>query len=140
MKHISIPLIIAALTLTACGGTSRAGKLQTSSHRVITLADHGKKIALSTDEIFTVSLEANAGSGYEWHLHSSDTGMIQLLERKNIPQSENGPDFVGGSYRDQWVFKIQKKGQSQLRFDLFPPWEGPQAATKTVTVTIIVQQ
>ena len=99
-----------------------------------------KKIVLNTDEIFKVALEANAGSGYEWHLYSSDTDMIQLLEHKNIPQSDNNPDFVGGCYRDEWVFKILKKEKSQLRFDLFPPWEGPQADTKTVAVAIIVQQ
>ncbi len=140
MKHVSVLLIISALTLSVCPGAAGAGNPQSPCHRVVTLADHGKKIALRTDEIFKVALEANAGSGYEWHLYSSDTDMIQLLEHKNIPQSDNNPDFVGGCYGDEWVFKILKKEKSQLRFDLFPPWEGPQAVTKTVAVAIIVQQ
>ena len=136
MKLRSIPLLMTAIAVAACNIADGAGK---PSCRVITLEDDGSSIGMYSGDIFEVSLQASAGSGFEWHLESRETDIVKVIDRHTVTPSKTKTDIVGGRYRDIWVFKALKQGRTHLRFDHYPPWESPRQATRTFAVTVVIE-
>jgi inhibitor of cysteine peptidase len=100
----------------------------TDSTIIALVAD--KENVVKLGQKFTVTLEENASTGYEWTYTIKDNG-ITLISTDTEP-------LVGASENKQWTFKAGKIGTYKLVFTLARPWKKNNSDSKIVVYKIKV--
>ena len=85
---------------------------------------------------FTVRLDANATTGYRWHLTVAPNPAIAQLLDSNY--EVNGP-ATGSGGTEVWRFNALAIGTTRLEFAYARPWEHGHPAARTHTVAVHVQ-
>ncbi|HEY5001092.1 MAG TPA: protease inhibitor I42 family protein [Candidatus Cryosericum sp.] len=108
---------------------------------VITRASGGDKITGDTFETtvgktFTIALDANMTTGYNWSQTIKDTNVVAYLDNAYVAAAAD-PKVVGGGGTDTFTFKAVGKGTTTITLIYARPWESvPPAQTRTITVTV----
>jgi inhibitor of cysteine peptidase len=108
---------------------------------VLTRASGGNKVTGDTFETtvgktFTIALDANATTGYNWSQTTKDTGVVAFVDNAYLAEARD-PQVVGGGGTDTFTFKAVGKGTTTISFAYARPWESvPPAKTRTITVTV----
>ena len=108
---------------------------------VLTRASGGNKVTGDTFETtigktFTIALDANATSGYNWSQTTKDTNVVAYVDNAYMAEAPD-PQVAGGSGTDTFTFKAVGKGTTTITLAYARPWESvPPAQTRTVTVTV----
>jgi len=108
---------------------------------VLTRASGGDKVTRDTFETtigktFTVALDANATTGYNWSQAIRDTNVVAYLDNAYVAEAHD-PQVVGGGGTDTFTFKAVGKGTTTITLAYARPWESvPPAKTRTITVTV----
>jgi len=96
----------------------------------------GDTFETTTGKTFTIALDANATSGYNWSQTTKDTNVVAYVDIAYIAAA-SGPQVVGGSGTVTFTFKAVGKGTTTISFAYARPWESvPPAQTRTITVTV----
>ena len=125
MKKLGVFLVVlglAAMALPGCSTADTAGYF-TDETQVIKVAQGGE---------FTIALEANPTTGYDWE-YASPCSWIQLLDKSYQP---NTPGLMGGGGTDIFRFEAQGKGTAQITFTYKRSWEPTYSEQKTFTVEV----
>lgn len=70
---------------------------------------------------FTITLESNGSTGYQWQLAEPvDENFIQLVESKYI---DAGNGLPGAPGKEEWTFKPIKTGRAKISLEYIRPWE-----------------
>ena len=96
-----------------------------------------KTIKVEAGQDFTITLEANVTTGYEWQLAKPlDESMLQLVSSQYVAEKTNR---VGSGGRQVWVFKALKAGKTAISFEYERPWEKntPPAKEESFLINII---
>jgi len=108
---------------------------------VLTRASGGNKVTGDTFETtvgktFTIALDANATTGYNWTQTTKDTNIVAYVDNAYVAAA-TGPQTVGGGGTDTFTFKAVGKGTTTISLAYARPWESvPPAQTRTITVTV----
>lgn len=119
--------LLLAFTLTACVGLPAGGV-------------YGKDdtdITVDAGKTFTIELEENPTTGYEWTADISDKAVVSL-EKQEYRQSDAGADVVGAGGIKALTFKAVKKGTAVLTLVYERNFE-EDSAQETLVYNITVQ-
>lgn len=100
--------------------------------------DIKKPIVVKVGEVFTVKLQANHTTGYEWMLvEELESAIIEFVDKeyitKKAPKMMTG---VGGT--EYWKFKAVKKGVMDLKMKEARPWDpnGPVSVSLAFKIEV----
>ena len=80
-----------------------------------------RPIKVKLGQQFSLKLESNATTGYQWQLAQSlASGKVRQVEQKYITP-KNGQIGTGGT--EVWTFKAVGKGSTEIMFKYVRPWE-----------------
>ncbi len=111
----------AILLLVGCGGRDHGG------------AD---AVAVKTGERFTVTLAANASTGFTWRLaRPLDERVVRLVE-----VAYRAPDakLAGAGGAELWTFEAAGAGAATIELEYVRPWEHDVPALQTRTIAVSV--
>ncbi|MBP6915557.1 MAG: protease inhibitor I42 family protein [Smithellaceae bacterium] len=94
-------------------------------------------IVLKAGDSFTVTLRANASTGYQWQLKTPlDESILQLIDSKYIPYKSRR---IGADGKQLWTFKALKTGQATIFFKYVRSWEKDLPPQREQSIKIIVK-
>jgi inhibitor of cysteine peptidase len=108
---------------------------------VLTRVSGGDKVTGDTFETtigktFTIALDANATTGYNWSQTTKNTNVVAYVDNAYVAEARD-PQVVGGGGTDTFTFKAVGKGTTTITLAYARPWESvPPAQTRTITVTV----
>ncbi|HZL82097.1 MAG TPA: protease inhibitor I42 family protein [Candidatus Deferrimicrobium sp.] len=108
---------------------------------VLTRTAQGNKVTgdtfeTTTGKTFTIALDANATSGYNWSQTTKDTNVVAYVDIAYVATASS-TQVVGGSGTVTFTFKAVGKGTTTILFAYARPWESvPPSQTRTITVTV----
>ncbi len=97
--------------------------------------ENGVKYSINNDTV-SFTLDANAGTGYQWTCKITQGDSVKLLSSDVINKSL--PGMTGGAVTYKFVFKAVKDGKSTVQFKFSRSWESTgydKLITKTVNVS-----
>lgn len=125
--YVTLTLLLAAFFLAGCGAAS-AGKMYGKDDKDITVA---------AGETFTIELEANPTTGYDWTAKISDETVVKL-ENIEYHQQPVDTDVVGAGGVDTLTFKGLKKGSATITLTYERSFE-EGSAVDTLVYNVTVQ-
>jgi inhibitor of cysteine peptidase len=86
---------------------------------------------------FSIVLDANPSTGYQWRLaQSADGGSLKLVNSKYIaPITE----LMGAGGKEIWSFKALSVGQRTIVFEYVRPWEKDKEPERSIAFTVNIQ-
>lgn len=93
------------------------------------------KIETKKGDSFSVVLEANPTTGYEWEI-DFDSDYIQLVERKYVPSS---PELIGSGGEETFNFLALKSGETEITFSYLRAWEEDKPPIEKKVYEIIIR-
>jgi len=108
---------------------------------VLTRASGGNKVTGDTFETtvgktFTIALDANATTGYNWSQTTKNTNVVAYVDNAYVAAAAD-PQVVGGGGTDTFTFKAVGKGTTTITLNYARPWESvPPAQTRIITITV----
>ncbi|MBD9541739.1 protease inhibitor I42 family protein [Ensifer sp. ENS04] len=90
------------------------------------IVDLGQQLSVSIDEPFAVDVKNGGLSGASWTVVLPDG--VALIKKTTTPAGQ-----MGGGPKRQYVFRCQRSGDFNLKFELKRPWE-PQGKTKEMVI------
>jgi len=100
------------------------------------LAYAGTDIKSDAGKEFTVTLDSNKTTGYEWQLAKPlDENIVRLVKPEYIPGSSN---LCGAPGKEVWKFKAIKPGRTAIYFKYVRPWEKNPVSAKDRVFSITV--
>ena len=94
-----------------------------------------KDVTLDYDNYFTVTLDANPTTGYQWNSDAVITGgaVVQVEHQYQEPTST----LVGAPGKDVWTFRAVRADTATVNFSYARPFESvPPTWTLTLNVTV----
>ncbi len=102
----------------------------------VTLTIAQDHVEVAAGKMFTLTLESNPSTGYQWEISQPlDETKVKLVESLyNTPKR----DRVGAAGVELWVFRAVGSGQTTISMKYVRPWEkdAPPAETATCAITI----
>ena len=90
----------------------------------------------SVGKEFSLVLESNATTGYQWQLAKNLNKKFLKLVRNDYIASQS--NLVGAGGKEIWIFKALKPGKTTIRFKYIRPWEKNTKSAKTTGFTIVI--
>ena len=126
-KLTFITVLIFALTaLTACGGAA-ASLVET---------DNGSTVDLKTGETFTILLEGNPTTGYNWAVMEIDPAVVELVGEPDYKADSN---LIGSGGMYTFTFKAVSSGSTVVTLAYYRSWEEDVAPLNEYQVTVNVK-
>jgi len=104
--------------------------------RPFTSADTQQTITIAPNRVFTIQLQSNPTTGYEWSLAIEPEDIVSF-KSKNYTSGESGRVGVGGTMT--WSLSTKKIGKTTLKFSYHRPWEKDVEPTREVMFNINVR-
>ncbi len=99
--------------------------------------DPSKTIIVNHGEGFTIALDANRTTGFQWQLAGPLDGKI--IKRTGNEYLIEGNDRIGQPGKEEWNFEAAGKGKTSIAFKYLRPWEKNTPPAKTVEFNIEVR-
>jgi len=105
----------------------------------LTDADQGKTVKLGVGKTVSVTLEANATTGYQWQVEKIDgEGIVQDGKPTYVPK-KHAPGIVGVGGVTVFNFKAAKAGKPTIKLVYLRPWEKDVPPVKVVKLQFVVE-
>lgn len=97
-----------------------------------------KSIETQSGQSFTITLEANATTGYQWQFAKPlDESLLKLVGSEYLPDKT---ELVGVGGKQVWVFQAIKAGKTVVYFKYVRPWEKNNPPEKEELFTITIRE
>lgn len=118
-------LIIIGMTVGGCFGPRNYSE-----------SDSGTTIETQVGKTFTISLKANATTGFTWQMiKGTDDAVVQKVKDIYTAENSGGRSGVGGTH--VWTFKAVKAGTTKIKLQYQRIWEKlPPANTLEYTIKV----
>ena len=94
-------------------------------------------IHTKTGEIFSITLDSNPTTGYQWQLANLvDEKVLKLISSEYRMAETN---MVGAGGKEVWTFKALSTGQTTIVFEYVRLWEKDKEPAKKAAFTINIQ-
>lgn len=88
-------------------------------------------------ENFSVSLESNPTTGYQWEA-DFESDYVEFLDKQFVEYPQE-PDIVGMGGRETFLFQALKSGETEIKFSYSRPGEEGVAPIDEKVYTIIIE-
>lgn len=89
-------------------------------------------IEVKVGEEFTISMDSNATTGYEWQLAEAlDESVVEQVGDPQYILEEGAEDRVGAGGTEVWTFKGAGSGNTTISFKYVRPWEEEEEPAET---------
>jgi len=122
-------LAVFAAILVAVGGYLSIGGAPEND-----IVDCPDSIDAQVGEEFTVPLEGNVTTGYDWKFVSGEG--VELVSDWYVSHDAGDPPRCGVGGTHYFKFKCAEKGTYELTFDYLRSWEGSEGNLKVVQITV----
>ncbi len=100
--------------------------------------ENSKFIETSVGRSFTITLDSNTTTGYQWQIaRQLDTGLLELIDSKYIAPKTG---LAGAPGREEWFFKATRAGKAIISFNYVRPWEKDGLPTQTDSFIVIIRE
>ena len=140
-------LVMMVLPLLVAGSVSAEGMAYREEPVKLTVQMDGfnqgtvdMALTLQPGELFRVELLSAAGTGYSWKIEGEPilVKASQITDSQPVSADKN---LCGGPVRDTYLLKAgDELGTETIRFSFARPWEAGKLATKTLAITVTVQE
>jgi inhibitor of cysteine peptidase len=97
-----------------------------------------KVIEVQAEQNFTITLKANATTGYQWQLAKPlNESIVQLISSEYLADKTK---LVGAGGKQVWIFKALKAGQTNISLKYVRPWEKNAPPQNEESYLIIIKQ
>ncbi|MBM3155573.1 MAG: protease inhibitor I42 family protein [Chloroflexi bacterium] len=100
-------------------------------------APAGNQIQAKAGQEFTITIESNPTTGYQWELAQTPNEAIVKFVKSDYKAPQSGRIGQGGE--EVWTFKAVGKGIAQISMKYVRSWEKDQPPAKTQTYTVVVR-
>jgi len=114
-----------------------SGEKEIRYRATLGMAESGKTISLGEGDLFRVELKGVPTAGYSWKIMEMDRSVLEIAGRDS--KSLTPGNMVGGSALFTWNFRASGPGETVLEMKHFRPWEGPEKATDTFRIKVVVK-
>ena len=108
--------------------------INAGSKIIIRKNDDGKEIAVKTDDVLQIELEAFGGAGYEWKFEDLNYEYFELIEEETKVVTKSG--FVGTPNIKVWHLRVKKAGETEIIMFCFRVWEGKDKAADKFKIKV----
>ena len=146
---ILVVAVLGALALAACSSqngqsssttpssTTPSISASSSSASSIPASSASSSTSLpETGRTYTIDLDYNAGTGYEWTYGLDQEGIVELVDQTTTSLGE--ANVSGGPLQDRFTFRALQPGEVVITFELARSWEAdaPPAETQVYAFTV----
>ena len=96
---------------------------------------NGREIKVVAGNMIRIELEQAGATGYTWEINNLDTKHFEVVSAKT-PEPPEKTEIVGAPVKKTWFIRTKEKGKSELKFNLFRPWEGQEKSADTFVVKV----
>ena len=97
-----------------------------------------KTIETHVGENFTIALESNATTGYQWKFTKPlDKDMLELISASHVI---NNPKLIGSAGKQVWTITALKSGKTTIFFKYVRPWEKDKPPIKEESVRVVIKE
>lgn len=96
-----------------------------------------KVIKIKSGKEFTLTMESNRTTGFEWQLAAPlDEKIIRLVGSEYMPTK---PQLIGSGGEELWTFKAIGPGKANILFKYARPWEkdAPPAQKEAFSISVL---
>lgn len=104
-------------------------KKESEEVRFVVIAEEGKE--------FTVRLNSNRTTGYQWHLSSAIDERVVKLAKTEYRPFDTG--LAGSGGEEIWTFLAVARGETEITMEYVRPWEKTNRAEKTAMIKVSVR-
>jgi len=101
--------------------------------------DNGKTVKVGVGGTVTLTLEANATTGFSWTGADKADKSILKLERNEYKEKDNPARMVGVGGRTTIVYRALKPGKAKIDLTYMQPWEPDSKFNTNYSVTVEVE-
>jgi inhibitor of cysteine peptidase len=99
-------------------------------------SDPAKSIEVTNGQEFSIELDANATTGYQWQLAEPlNNSLLELLSTE-YRVSETG--LVGAGGKEIWKFRAVDQGKTMISMKYIRPWEKGTPPVKNVQFQVVI--
>ncbi len=135
MIRFAIMLVIVMFLIMASPGVCKDPK-QAVSERDSTFMDPKKTVQRKVGETFSIVLDSNPTTGYQWQLANPPDEKIVKLIRSEYRASKTNLTGAGG--KEIWTFATLGPGQTAIAFKYVRPWEKDTEPGRNAVFTVYV--
>jgi len=132
-RYLTIAILAAlavSLTLSAgCGGTSTTQVLE---------ANAAKGVKIAVGDQFSLVLDSNATTGFEWRL--TEPKSKEIIKKIKNTYTETNTGAIGAGGKETWVFQGVKAGKVTIKMEYIRPWEPTAPPDKTLELKVTVTE
>ena len=97
-----------------------------------------KQVDVKTGETFTIALDSNATTGFQWTEQAkiADVNVLQQTVHNYVAPSDL---VVGKAGIEEWTFKAVTSGSTKVTLSYNRPWEGGEKGGRTFELIVVVK-
>ena len=96
--------------------------------------DPRQPIEVKPGQEFVISIESNPTTGYAWELAEPlDKNILELLKTEYIL----GETRIGAGGKEEWIFKAQGKGRTNIHLKYVRSWEKDKPAVREAVFVVV---
>lgn len=96
-----------------------------------------EEIEVEADLEFTIVLESNPTTGYQWQLAEPlDDSVLELVSVEFEEKSSEGEEIVGAPGEELWTFLALGEGDTEIELEYVRSWEGSPEEKRTFRVKV----
>ena len=103
--------------------------------QVLTAADSGKTLEVSSGDTLSIQLPENPTTGYRWAIQTSDDLSLKLQSSEFSSQSAG----VGAGGQRHFTFQATSSGTAHLQLKEWRQWEGDRSILNRFELTVQVK-
>ncbi len=130
--------LLVIFTLLLCGCAVRPVQATGSgTGGVPDFSDPAKPVKIPAGSEFTLTLESNRTTGYQWQLAVTPYEKVVKLigNRYELPDTK----LIGAGGREIWTFKAVGNGKAEIVLKYVRPWEKDVPPVKEAVFTVVVE-
>lgn len=144
MKYIIMVLVfLLSIGFTSCRKQQTTEKEISKENTEVTVIDatqSSQKITCKVGEKFTISLEGNPTTGFNWDFEQGFDNELVIFQGTEIKATNKDSNVVGAPSTFLWTFKAIKTGTTEAIMKYKRQWEKDPVNDKTVLVQVTITE
>ena len=103
---------------------------------VVGLSADSAPITTQPGRQFSITLDSNPTTGYQWQLAKPVTGTCVALVTNQFVRSKS--KLAGAPGKDVWKFKALRPGETVIELQYVRPWEKPAQPAQKTNFAVVV--
>jgi len=100
-----------------------------------------KEVEVKTGDTFTIVLDSNATTGFQWTAQANigDAKVLEQTAHQYIAPNTGDAPVAGMAGVEEWTFKAVNTGTTTITLSYDRPWEGGEKGVRTFELMVVVR-